>query len=171
MDPQDFDDEFGDEFDEHAMWHVEQDIDDLDAIEQAFAGDGVRGVAMFCGDCAVEHYYPWEMLRGSLESLLETGEVPVHEPAFDPDPSDYVPWEYARGYVDALRDVGADRRVPVDACDRCGLPLGDDVGMANWCPRCAAPLLVQRLRGALLGAGLTADDADDVLRATGLPVR
>ncbi len=169
-----FDDEFDDDLDaldDHESWHVEQDLDDLEAFERVFGEDGVRGVSMFCRDCDEEHYYPWDMLRGSLELLLRTGDVPVHEPAFDPDPSAYVPWEYARGYVDALRDAGVDQRLPVDSCDRCGLALSEEVGLANWCPRCAAPLLTQRLRSVLLGAGMSSDDAADVLRAIGLPLR
>ncbi len=168
-DPEGFDD-LG-PLDEHESWHVEQDLDDLEAFERVFAEDGVRGVSMFCHDCDAEHYYPWDMLRGSLEMLLETGEVPVHEPAFDPDPTAYVPWEYARGYVDALRDAGVDQRVPVDQCERCGLALTDEVGLANWCPRCGSPLLLQRLRTVLLGSGLSREDAADVLRAVGLPLR
>lgn len=167
-------DDGGDEampLDEHEAMHVEQELSDLEAFERVFAGEGFLGVAMFCRDCDVEHYYPWDLLRGSLELLLATGEVPVHEPAFDPDPDAYVPWEYARGYVDALRDAGVDQRLPVDACPRCGLPLADELAVANWCPRCAAPLLTRRLHDVLLGAGLTADDADDVLRAIGLPTR
>jgi hypothetical protein len=178
-----FDDEFaeadfgGHEFSEHdhgplpdeESWQVSQDLDDLDAFEQVFAGEGVKGVSMFCHDCDEEHFYRWELLRNSLELLLETGEIPVHEPAFQPNPDDYVPWEYARGYVDALRDAGVDQRTSVDHCPRCGLHLTDTLASANWCPRCAAPLLAARLRIALGDIGIGTAATNRVLRSIGLP--
>lgn len=152
-------------------WQVVQDLDDLDAFEQVFAQEGFKGVSMFCHDCDEEHYYRWDLLRNSLELLLETGEIPVHEPAFQPDPEDYVPWEYARGYVDALRDVGVDQRMPVDVCPRCAMPLEGPLASANWCPRCATPLLGPRLATALEEVGLSPTSISHVLRAAGLPGR
>lgn len=154
---------------EAESWQVVQDLDDLDAFEQVFAAEGVKGVSMWCHDCDEEHFYIWELLRNSLELLLETGEIPVHEPAFQPDPDDYVPWEYARGYIDALRDVGVDQRAPVDACPRCAMPLEGPLAAANWCPRCATPLLGPRLAEALADAGLDTGAVNEVLRAAGLP--
>ena len=168
----DFDGAFdrgGDPLPADESWQVTQDLDDLEAFEQVFGAEGVKGVSMYCHDCAEEHFYRWELLRNSLELLLETGEIPVHEPAFQPDPEDYVPWEYARGYVDALRDVGVDERAPVDACPRCDLPLQDALAAANWCPRCAAPLLGRRLVVAMEEAGLRASVVRQVLRAAGVP--
>ena len=150
-------------------WQVAQDLDDLEAFEQVFAAEGIKGVSMWCHDCQEEHFYRWELLRNSLELLLETGEIPVHEPAFQPNPDEYVPWEYARGYIDALRDVGVEDRAPVEACPRCALPLEGPLTAANWCPRCAAPLLGARLAAALDDAGLRPAAIKHVLRAVGLP--
>ncbi len=42
----------------------------------------------------------WDLLAGNLQELLDAGESPVHEPAFDPNPDEYVTWDYARGFLD-----------------------------------------------------------------------
>lgn len=164
-------DALGDPLPDAESWQVAQDLDDLDAFEQVFAQEGLKGVSMYCHDCEEEHFYRWDLLRNSLELLLETGEIPVHEPAFQPNPDDYVPWEYARGYIDALRDVGVDQRMPVDACPRCAIPLEGPLASANWCPRCATPLLGPRLATALEEVGLSPTAIKHVLRAAGLPGR
>ena len=154
--------------DEHEAALVAQDLEDLAAFEEAFAPDGYRGMAVYCADCAEDHYYPWEMLRENLRLLLETGDIPVHEPAFAPEPDRYVPWDYARGYVDALHDVGADRRVEVDVCHRCGHRLPESLRAGNFCPRCGTPLLASRLLEVLLAEGLDANATDRVLGSLGL---
>jgi len=178
FDPDDFDaDDFDaddpllDELllDEHELEHIRRDLDDLADFESAFRSEGYRGVAVWCQDCSEEHFYPWDMLRENLQVLIETGETPVHEPAFAPEPERYVPWEYARGYVDALRDTGVDQRLDVDTCPRCRLVLAGDAAQANYCPRCAAPLLVPRLLAALLTAGVDPARIDAIMRETGLP--
>lgn len=155
--------------DDHDIEHIQRDLDDLADFESAFRPEGYRGVAVWCQDCAEEHFYPWDMLRENLQVLLETGETPVHEPAFAPEPERYVPWDYARGYVDALRDAGVDQRLDVDACPRCRLPLGGEAAQANYCPRCAAPLLAPRLLAALTAQGLDPAHIDAILREAGLP--
>ena len=154
--------------DEHEAAMIEQDLSDLADFEAAFRPEGYRGVAVWCQDCVEEHYYPWDMLRENLTVLIETGETPVHEPAFAPEPDRYVPWDYARGYVDALRDAGVDERIDLTSCPRCGLELGGLLAHGNFCPRCGSPLLAQRLREALREAGLDEDVTQWVLRATGL---
>ena len=170
MDDEQFDDGDAEEsLDEREAWLVAQDLDDLDAFERVFGDDGTKGVSLWCHDCDEEHYYPWDLLRNSLELLLRTGEIPVHEPAFNPDPEEYVPWEYARGYVDALRDVGATQTLEVTGCPRCQLPLDDQLGVAAFCPRCGTALLRQRLVLALTAAGLDDDACSQVLRRSGLP--
>ncbi|MDP9021935.1 MAG: DUF5319 domain-containing protein [Actinomycetota bacterium] len=162
-------DEFDEEprLDEHESALVRQDLKDLSRFEETFAAEGYRGVSVFCRDCEEEHFYPWAMLRENLEALLETGETPVHEPAFAPEPDQYVPWEYARGYVDALADVGVHERVEVDACPHCRWRIPQDLRESNFCPRCGAPLLRERLRRVLTGRGV--QDVDAVLREAGLP--
>ena len=154
--------------DEHETAMIEQDLSDLADFESAFRPDGYRGVAVWCQDCVEEHYYPWDMLRENLTVLIETGETPVHEPAFAPEPEHYVPWDYARGYVDALRDAGVDERVELVRCHRCGLELGELLAHSNFCPRCGSALLAQRLREALRRAGIEEEIATGILRAVGI---
>jgi hypothetical protein len=172
-DPDDegFDDDLTEPLDEHELRHVEQDLADLTEFDTTFRPEGYRGVAVWCHDCAEEHFYPWDMLRENLTTLLETGETPVHEPAFAPEPSRYIPWDYARGYVDALRDVGASDRLPLGQCSRCALALEGPLAEANFCPRCGASLLADRLQAALTEAGLSEDAIAAVLRATGFATR
>jgi predicted RNA-binding Zn-ribbon protein involved in translation (DUF1610 family) len=165
-------DGFDDEpLDEHETALVRQDLTDLADFRVTFEAEGYRGVAIWCHDCVEEHFFPWEMLRENLQLLIETGETPVHEPAFQPEPDRYVPWDYARGYVDALKDVGVDQRLPVDACPRCGVELKTDLQQANFCPRCGAALLRARLQAALERAGLDGQTLAGVLREAGLPSR
>jgi hypothetical protein len=155
--------------DEHEMALIEQDLSDLADFEAAFRAEGYRGVAVWCSDCVEEHYYPWDMLRENLQLLLDTGETPVHEPAFAPEPDRYIQWDYARGYVDALRDAGLGQRIELDRCGRCGLELVGAVRQSNFCPRCGQTLLTDRLRHALSAAGLGPDTVAAVLRQVGLP--
>ncbi len=164
-----FDDGIEEPLDANETQLIQQDLSDLAEFELAFAGEGYRGVAVFCQDCVEEHYYPWDMLRENLELLLETGETPVHEPAFAPEPDRYIPWDYARGYVDALRDAGVDQRIDMERCPRCGLRLEELAAQANYCPRCAAPLLVARLDAALERRGIDGDERTAILRESGIP--
>ena len=187
MTDDDFDDEFDDEFDEldddedleflgdddgpldeHETALIEQDLVDLESFEATFRMEGYRGVSVFCQDCIEDHFYPWDMLRENLNVLLQTGDTPVHEPAFAPDPHEYVPWEYARGYVDAMRDVGVDARHEVGVC-RCGFALPEGLTLANFCPRCGAPLIVSRLADVLAERGFDDEDVLAILRQIGLP--
>jgi hypothetical protein len=165
-DIEDFDEE---PLDEHESALIEQDLADLADFESAFRPEGYRGVAVWCPDCVEEHYYPWDMLRENLQLLLDTGETPVHEPAFAPEPDRYIQWDYARGYVDALRDAGVTERLAVGRCGRCGLELNDALSQASFCPRCGAALLKDRLVAALEEAGLSGESIADVLRRAGLP--
>jgi hypothetical protein len=148
---------------------IQQDLVDLADFEAAFEPEGYRGVSVWCHDCVEEHYYPWDMLRENLTLLLETGETPVHEPAFAPEPDRYINWEYARGYVEALRDAGVHERIQLGACSRCSLELDGVNTGANFCPRCGNPLLRDRLLTALTDRGLSTEDAAAVVRAAGLP--
>jgi hypothetical protein len=169
--PDDFDpeDEDLEPLDIHEAELIQQDLVDLDDFEAAFEPEGYRGVAVWCVDCVEEHYYPWAMLRENLTLLLETGETPVHEPAFAPEPDRYINWEYARGYVDALRDAGVHERVALGTCSRCSLELQELNTQANFCPRCGNPLLRDRLLAALTELGLSTDEAEAIARGAGLP--
>ena len=77
------------------------DLEDLEVFEALLQPRGVRGLAVACPDCDEAHFVTWDLLRGNLRALLDTGRPRVHEPAFDPDPSAFVTWDYARGFADA----------------------------------------------------------------------
>jgi hypothetical protein len=161
--------EFDDELlDEHETALIQQDLSELADFEAAFRPEGYRGVAVWCQDCVEEHYYPWDMLRGNLQLLLDTGETPVHEPAFAPEPDRYIQWDYARGYVDALHDTGASDRPEVDSCPRCERELEGEERLANYCPRCAAPLYGTRLAVVLASTGLDPEAIRTILARSGL---
>ena len=170
FDPEAFDaDGFDEPLDDHETALVRQDLLDLADFESAFRAEGYRGVTVWCHDCVEEHYFPWDMLRENLQLLLETGETPVHEPAFQPEPDRYIPWDYARGYVDALKDVGVSARLELEACSRCGLELPGDLSRSNFCPRCGSSLLAARLTAALARHGVDDDATATILREAGLP--
>ena len=77
------------------------DLEDLEVFAALLSPRGVRGLVVACPDCPEPHYVTWDLLRGNLRALLDTGRERRHEPAVAPDPSRYVTWEYARGYADA----------------------------------------------------------------------
>src|SRR3712207_8402240 len=64
---------------------VRRDLEDLAAFRNTFESGGFKGVSLFCDDCAEDHFYGWDMLEHNLRSLLDSGEAPMHEPAYDPD--------------------------------------------------------------------------------------
>lgn len=78
------------------------DLTDLAVYQALLAPQGIRGIVVECPDCEEQHYHDWDMLRASLQQLLEAGRMGPHEPACDPDPEAYVTWEYCRGYADAV---------------------------------------------------------------------
>ena len=88
--------------------NIKADLDDLGAMKSVFEPQGMRGVVVACPDCGSDHYYGWDLLRESLEHMLNTGEPRMHEPAFEPKEEDYILWDYGKGYVDALADAGLD---------------------------------------------------------------
>jgi hypothetical protein len=98
MDPED---EFEDqELEAEEREALRQDLVDVQVLQQVLGSKGIKGAVFYCPDCDEDHYLAWELLAGNLRELLEAGESPVHEPAFDPDPDEYVSWDYARGFLD-----------------------------------------------------------------------
>ena len=87
---------------------VEADLRDLKGMRVAFESQGAKGVVINCTDCGMNHYFGWELLKESLEHMLQTGEPRMHEPAFAPNEEDYIAWDYAKGYLDALATPGSD---------------------------------------------------------------
>ena len=172
------DDEFEDDpaepipLDRAEAARVRRDLEDLAAFRATFEGEGFRGVSMFCADCVEDHYYDWAILESNLKALLESGEVPVHEPAYDPKPDEYVDWEYAQGYLDGLADAGAPvLPAHVDetgGCPHCGgiLPAGDQT---LYCPHCGTHLGAARIARALVDRGWTVEDVSDLLRGARIP--
>jgi hypothetical protein len=79
---------------------LRQDLVDVEVLKEVLGSQGIKGTVFFCPDCDEDHYLTWDLLAGNLQELLDAGESPVHEPAFDPDPDDYVSWDYARGFLD-----------------------------------------------------------------------
>lgn len=79
---------------------LRQDLVDVEVLRELLTPKGIKGTVFFCPDCDEDHFLTWELLAGNLRELLDQGESPVHEPAFDPDPDDYVSWDYARGFLD-----------------------------------------------------------------------
>ena len=87
---------------------VIEDLEDLEAMRSIFEDRGFRGVVIVCSECGEDHFYGWEMLKESLEHMLQTGEPRMHEPAYEPYPDEYVGWDYARGYLDSITDQDVD---------------------------------------------------------------
>jgi RNase P subunit RPR2 len=145
---------------------VRADIEDLDSMRTVFEPQGAKGVVISCSECGANHFYGWELLRESLEHMLQTGEPRMHEPAFEPREDDYVVWDYGKGYVDALDDAGLDGESSLDArmCAWCQAPLDP---RSSFCPQCGRPLAVVRLYRQLLDRGLDEREAKAMLVRAG----
>lgn len=79
---------------------LQQDLVDVQVLKDILGPKGIKGAVFYCPDCDEDHFLTWDLLAGNLQELLNQGESPVHEPAFDPDPDEYVSWDYARGFLD-----------------------------------------------------------------------
>lgn len=86
--------------DEEEKEALRQDLLDVQVLKDVLGTQGIKGTVFFCPDCDEDHFLTWDLLAGNLQELLDAGESPVHEPAFDPNPDDYVSWDYARGFLD-----------------------------------------------------------------------
>lgn len=86
--------------DEEDREQLRQDLLDVDLLMEMLGSKGIKGAVFFCPDCGEDHFLTWELMKGNLESMLEQGSSPIHEPAFAPDPDEYVSWDFARGYLD-----------------------------------------------------------------------
>ncbi|HEU4487817.1 MAG TPA: DUF5319 family protein [Actinomycetota bacterium] len=134
-------DEYEDEpLDEQEREALRQDLVDVEVLKQVLGDQGIKGTVFFCPDCDEDHYLTWDLLQGNLQELLDQGESPVHEPAFDPNPDDYVSWDYARGFLDGYESF---QREDVDELGR-------------------------RLTAELTIVGLSGDQITDLLARMGL---
>ncbi|MGH2695008.1 MAG: DUF5319 family protein [Actinomycetota bacterium] len=98
-------DRHDDEFEEEPLGDDERealsrDLVDVQVLRELLSPKGLKGAVFFCPDCQEDHFLTWDLLAGNLRELLEQGESPIHEPAFEPDPNEYVSWDYARGFLD-----------------------------------------------------------------------
>ena len=121
---------------------LRQDLLDVQVLQDVLGSKGIKGTVFYCPDCDEDHFLTWELLSGNLQELLEQGESPVHEPAFDPDPDEYVSWDYARGFLDGYESFEQEE-------------LGEVAG---------------RLALALQARGWGVDEVKSVLAAAGLQV-
>ena len=145
---------------------VEADLEDLDSMRTVFEPQGAKGVVIACTDCGSNHFYGWDLLKESLEHMLETGEPRMHEPAYQPREDDYVVWDYGKGYVDALSDAGLEdsASIPLNECPWCRAPVEPHFG---YCSRCGRPLAVARLFRELVERGMEEREARAILVRAG----
>jgi Family of unknown function (DUF5319) len=145
---------------------VEADLDDLEAMRAVFESQGARGVVIACSECGANHFYDWDLLKESLEHMLETGEPRMHEPAYQPREDDYVVWDYGKGYVDALADAGLEEgtSISVTNCGWCETPVESHF---SFCPSCGRSLAVVRLYRDLLNRGMDEREARILLLRAG----
>ncbi len=145
---------------------IQADLEDLTSMRAVFEAQGMKGVVVACPDCGSDHFYGWDLLRESLEHMLETGEPRMHEPAYEPREEDYVLWDYGKGYVDALADAGLEngRRIEVGTCPWCGVSLESQF---SYCPRCGRQTAPARLLGELLAKGMDEREARALLIKAG----
>jgi len=107
--------------DERELLH--QDLVDVQSLKELLGPKGIKGVVFYCPDCDEDHYLAWDLLAGNLKELLDAGESPIHEPAFQPDPDEYVSWDYARGFLDGYESYETEELG--DALSRIILELRD----------------------------------------------
>ncbi|HEX2295692.1 MAG TPA: DUF5319 family protein [Actinomycetota bacterium] len=100
MDHEDRPEDDGAPINEEERELLQQDLTDVQVLKELLGPRGLKGAVFFCPDCDEDHFLGWDLLAGNLKELLEEGESPVHEPAFNPDPHEYVSWDYARGFLD-----------------------------------------------------------------------
>jgi hypothetical protein len=145
---------------------VEADLEDLDSMRTVFETQGAKGVVIACTECGSNHYYGWELLKESLEHMLDTGEPRVHEPAYQPREDDYVVWDYGKGYVDALADTGLEggSRIEITSCGWCETPVEPHYA---FCPQCGRPMAILRLYQELLERGMDDQQVRSILLRAG----
>lgn len=89
---------------------LKQDLVDVNTLKELLAPRGIKGTVFYCPDCNEDHYLAWDLLKGNLQELLQAGESPIHEPAFNPNPEEYVGWDYARGYLDGYESLNEEEQ-------------------------------------------------------------
>jgi len=121
---------------------LRQDLVDVQVLKEVLEPKGLKGAVFYCPDCGEDHFLGWDLLAGNLQELLEAGESPVHEPAFEPNPIDYVSWDYARGFLDGYESFEQEE-------------IGE---------------IAARLVAKLIESGMSVDEVKGVLASVGLQV-
>ena len=52
---------------------VLEDLSDLEIYQALLSPTGIRGLVIECEDCHEPHYFDWDLLRGTLRHLLDSG--------------------------------------------------------------------------------------------------
>ncbi|HEX2235024.1 MAG TPA: DUF5319 family protein [Actinomycetota bacterium] len=99
--------------DEEERELLEQDLVDVQVLKELLGPRGIKGTEFYCPDCEEDHYLTWDLLAGNLQEILQAGESPVHEPAFEPNPDEYVKWDYARGFLDGYESFEQEELIDV----------------------------------------------------------
>lgn len=105
---------------------LKSDLLDVESLKALLGPRGIRGAVFYCPDCDEDHFLGWDLLAGNLTELLQEGESPVHEPAFNPNPDEYVSWDYARGFLDGYETYGEEE------VDEIADRLRDELGRKGW---------------------------------------
>src|SRR5688500_12873301 len=126
MDPEEGPFEEEQPLDEDEREALQQDLLDVQVLKEVLSPKGIKGAVFYCPDCDEDHYLGWDLLAGNLRELLEAGESPVHEPAFDPDPDEYVSWDYARGFLDGYESFAEEEVAEM------GERLAKELGSRGW---------------------------------------
>jgi Family of unknown function (DUF5319) len=116
------------QLDEEEVEALRQDLVDVQVLKEVLGPKGIKGAVFYCPDCDEDHFLGWDLLAGNLRELLEAGESPVHEPAFDPDPDEYVSWDYARGFLDGYESFSDEEIAEM------GNRLAEELGSRGWSP-------------------------------------
>lgn len=145
---------------------LQQDLVDVKTLKAVLGSRGVRGVVVYCPDCDDDHFLGWDLLAGNLQQILESGQPPVHEPAWQPDPDEYVGWDYARGFLDGY-ETYPEERAGEDTCGYCGARLPE--GGYDWahCPSCGKDLAPINLIFELRRRGWKQDRIAELLEQCG----
>jgi hypothetical protein len=154
------------EIDEEEREALRQDLVDVRTLKTVLGSRGIRGVVVWCPDCEDDHFLGWDLLAGNLQQILESGEPPVHEPAWQPDPDEYVTWDYARGFLDGY-ETYPEERSDEDTCGYCGNRLPE--GGYDWayCPSCGKDLAPINLIFELRKRGWAQDRIAELMEQAG----
>jgi hypothetical protein len=123
---------------------LRQDLVDVQVLKEVLEPKGIKGAVFYCPDCGEDHFLGWDLLAGNLQELLEAGESPVHEPAFEPNPNDYVSWDYARGFLDGYESFEQEE-------------LGE-IGSRLIAKLVKSGMRIEEVKGVLAAVGLQAPD-------------